>query len=241
MNGCNSLGGLSRRSFFASFCGALLASCQDGRASIRFRVIAKVFYEGAEYHASTVMECHYARIKNSLIGMGGSTTLYGEALIFDLPDGHTFYVLPYWLDKGHLNQLYERGLLTTFGIKSSLGGLTGNDLSRIKSLTGTKPFNYFGHLPAIVAFEDEQNPKSIFALEPDALGRVFPGVTYAGVDLQITTSPVTEKLRERLTWLNTPAGTQVFERDPPGQIRRASESPIGYNITKAKFFGDGSR
>lgn len=241
MDCCNSLGGLSRRSFVASFCGALLASCRDGDASIRFRVIAKVSYEGAEYHASTVMECHYARITNSLIGMGGSTTLYGEALIFDLPDGHTFYVLPYWLDKGHLNQLYERGLLTSFGIKSSLGGLTDNDLDRINSLAGTKPLNYFGHLPAIVAFEDEQNPKSIFSLEPDAIGRVYPSVRYVGVDLQVTTSPVTDRLRGRLTWLNTPAGTQVFKRDPPGQIRRASESPIGYTMTKAKFFGNGSR
>ena len=87
----------TRRAFLASLCALPLAGCQDGSESIRFRVIAMVMYQGKKYEASTVMECHYTRVTNSLVGRGGSTRLYGESLIFDLPNGKTFFVLPVWL------------------------------------------------------------------------------------------------------------------------------------------------
>lgn len=129
---------ITRRTFVASLCSVPLAGCQDGGATVRFRVIAKVLYNGSQYEASTVMECRYARLKSSLVGMGGSTTLYGEALIFDLPKGlGTFYLLPRWRgEQGSLNQVYERGVLTTFGIRNSIGGLKDSDLELLSSVRG---------------------------------------------------------------------------------------------------------
>ncbi len=78
---------LTRRRLLAACCCAPLAGCQNESATVRYRVIAAVIYKGVRHEASTVMECRYTRVTSSLTGMGGSTRLYGEALIFDLPDG----------------------------------------------------------------------------------------------------------------------------------------------------------
>ncbi|MGC4024171.1 MAG: hypothetical protein QM744_02790 [Mesorhizobium sp.] len=109
------------------------------------------------------MECFYARLKNSLIGMGGSTTLYGEALIFDLPTGGSFYMLPYWRNNnGGFSEVYQPGLLKTLGIKRGIGSLKDADLQRLAEASGRIPFNFYGHYPTIVAFRDEKAPKTIF-------------------------------------------------------------------------------
>jgi len=235
------LGHLStRRAFMASLCALPLAGCQDGSESIRFRVIAMVMYQGKKYEASTVMECHYTRVTNSLVGRGGSTRLYGEALIFDLPNGKTFVVLPNWVNQdGSLSKVYERAVLETFGIYSSLGSLEDDDFTAMQAASGRKPFRFFGHMPAFVAFRDETQPKTIFELQPYKIEQTFPGVKFIGLDIEITDAPVTKKLRQRLPWLD--AGKQVFERRAPGDQRPAKQFPIGYLITRAHFFGNGSR
>ncbi|MDK4741474.1 hypothetical protein PH547_21545 [Rhizobium sp. CNPSo 3464] len=180
----------------------------------------------------------------SLTGAGGATRLYGETLIFDLPGRGTFYILPVEHEKGGtLAQIWEKAILLTLGIKSSIGMLQDADFDRMKAATGRMPFRMFGgnRYPAFIAFRDEQNPKTIYEIQPRDLGRVFPGVRFTGIDIQITDEPVTSKIRDRLPWLNTPVGKQVFERDPPGHQRSYRDSPIGFLITKAHFFGDGSR
>lgn len=232
---------ITRRTFVASLCSVPLAGCQDGGATLRFRVIAKVLYNGSQYEASTVMECRYARIKNSLVGMGGSTTLYGEALIFDLPAGlGTFYLLPRWRGaNGGLNQVYEQGVLSTLGIKSSVGGLKDSDLELLSNARGRKAFNFFGHMPTIVVFQDETKPKSIREIGRGEFRKIFPGAEFIGLDIEITTDPVTDQLTQRLPWLN--AREEVFDRDPPGRQRPYRERPIGFVITKSHFFGNGSR
>jgi hypothetical protein len=232
---------ITRRVFVASLCAVPLVGCQDGGATVRFRVIAKVLYEGSQYEASTVMECRYARLKNSLVGMGGSTTLYGEALIFDLPAGlGTFYLLPHWRgEEGSLNQVYERGVLKTFGIKNSIGGLKESDLELLSSARGRKAFNFFGHMPTIIVFHDETKPKSILEVGRGEFRKIFPGAEFIGLDIEITADPVTDRLTQRLPWLN--ARGQVFDRDPPGHQRPYRERPIGFLITASHFFGNGSR
>lgn len=239
------LGPLStRRTFMASVCALPLAGCQDGSESIRFRVIAMVMYQGKKYEASTVMECHYTRVTNSLVGRGGSTRLYGESLIFDLPNGKTFFVLPIWEGKdGSLGGVYERAVLKTFGIDSSLGSLEDEDFTAMQAASGRKPFRYFDHMPAFVAFRDETQPKTIFELQPYKLEQTFPGVKFIGLDIEVTDAPVTTKLRERLPWLDTGRRLNdpvVFPRDPPGQRRPIWQRPLGYKITDTHFFGDGS-
>ncbi|WEZ84066.1 hypothetical protein P6U16_04950 [Rhizobium sp. 32-5/1] len=233
---------ITRRTFVASLCSLPLVGCQDGGATVRFRVIAKVLYKGSKHEASTVMECRYARLKNSLVGMGGSTTLYGEALIFDLPGGGTFYVLPTSLNNnGRFWQIYEPGLLTTLGIKNSVGGLKDADLQRLAEASGRMPFNWHGRRPAMVSFRDEQVPKTIFEVTTSNMSQNFAGVTFAGLDIEFAKAPVTELLRERLPWLKLPSRTALFERDPPGAVRPSWDKPLEYKITQSSFFGNGSR
>ena len=237
-------GSITRRSLLASLLALPLASCQDGEAvSVRFRVIAKVWVDATPYQASTVMQVNYTRIKGSLTGMGGATRLYGEALIFDLPQGRgTFFVLPCWRNTdGSLSEIYEPGILTTIGVESSVGSLKDADLARIQHATGRLPFKYHAHMPAIVAFRDESQPKTIFEVNPSDMGASFYGVQFVGLEIEITTDPVTQVLTQRLPWIKTWNGPEVFPRDPPGRLRPDSEAPIGYIITKSKFFGTGSR
>jgi len=239
---------LSRRSLVGSLLGLALAGCSDSeKVTVRYRLIATIMYDGKFREASTVMECQYGRIKRSLIGAGGSTQLRGEALIFDLPDGKTFYILPWSREKsGSLNQFYEHVLLKTLGLKTSVGSLSDADLERIKAARGRVPLNAWGLLPTIVAFENEKNPKTIFEVHPWRLEYTFPGVRlmeqdfpkikFIGLDIEITEEPLTEKLRDRLPWLGLWAPAEVFEREAPpvGPMR---DAPIGLIITKTHFFG----
>ncbi|WP_147307441.1 hypothetical protein [Mesorhizobium denitrificans] len=222
---------ISRRAVLGSLCSLPLAGCQDGGASVRYRVIAKVLYNGQTHEASTVMECRYSRLKNSLVGMGGSTTLYGEALIFDLPAGGTIFILPYLRSKGGgFSEIYEPGILETLGIKNSVGGLNDDDLQRLAEAAGRMPFNFYGRYPVMVAFQDETKPKTIFEVLPGQMNESFAGVTFIGLDIEFTDAPITDLLRKRLTWLNLPSRTELFEREPPGSSKPDWELPLGHFV-----------
>lgn len=233
---------MKRRSFLATIVSLPLLSCTDESTAIRFKVIASATVDGKPIESSSVMEISYARVTHSAIGSGGATRLYGEALIFDLAGRGTIYVLPVEHPSGQgLHQIYEYGILTTLGIKDSVGGLTSGDFDRLRAAQGRFPFklSHTQRLPAFVAFSDEQDPKTIFEIDPWHLEDHFPGVRFTGLDIQITNEEVSSQLRQRLPWLNV--RKQVFERDKPGQLRPESELPIGFMITQARFFGNGSR
>lgn len=79
----------------ASLAALPVAGCQSGeKASLRYRVIASFEVDGRPFEASTVMEIQYARVKHSLIGAGGATRLYGEALIANFDNKGSVYILP---------------------------------------------------------------------------------------------------------------------------------------------------
>lgn len=190
------------------------------------------------------MEVSYSKVTHSLIGNGGATRLYGEALIFDLGGKGTVYILPIQHDPNNsLTQVYEDGVLASFGIKNSIGSLSEADFATLRHATGRRPFKLkTSRLPAIVSFKSETDPKTIFEIQPGEFGRYFPGVQFTGLDIEITTDRFTYKLRERLPWLDTTAAPRrIFPRDPPGVLRPHRELPFSYMITPADFFGDGSR
>ena len=194
--------------------------------------------------AHSGLEVRYSRVTQSLTSAGGATRLYGETLIFDIPGKGTFYILPIERQKdGSLGQIWENAILLTLGIKSSIGSLGDADFQRMKSASGRMPFRMFGgnRYPTFIAFQDERNPKTIYEIRPQDLGKAFPGVRFTGLDIEITDQPVTARIRDRLPWLNTPVKQEVFDRDPPGHRRPVWNRPLGYLITKAHFFGDGSR
>ncbi|MEV4609465.1 hypothetical protein MRBLMR1_004550 [Neorhizobium sp. LMR1-1-1.1] len=239
------MGILTRRGLLASFTAISLVGCQSGeRAQLRYRVIASFDVDGRPFEASTVMEIHYARVTNSLTGMGGSTRLYGEALVVDIPGKGSLFILPIRREPGSsLSRIWEVAILRTLKIENSIGGLSNDDFERLRSAKGR--FRYRmrppDQLPAIVAFRDESDPKTIFELTPRDIGQVFPGVDFRGLEIETTDSPVTKKLVARLPWLNTSPRMPLFERDPPGRRRPISERPIGFLITQSHFFGNASR
>ena len=218
--------------------GLMLSQCGEPSATVRYRVIATAEVDGQRVEGSTVMEVNYQRVKHSLIGAGGATQLYGEALILDLKGGGTVFLLPVWYhEKTELVQLYEFGILRTFGVKNSVGGLEDDDFARLRQAKGRKPLS--PRLPLFVAFKDEKIPNTIYEVDPQHMGSAFPGVRFIGLDIEITDAPVTKVLKQRLRWLASP--TEVFDRDPPGKQRPYKDQPLGYKITSDHFFGNGSR
>ena len=113
------------------------------------------------------MEVNYQRVKHSLIGAGGATKLYGEALILDLKGRGTVFILPVEHQKKTvLAQIYEFGIPLTFGVRRSIGVMVDEDFARLRQAKGRKPFSFAlidvpTRLPAFVAFRDEKMPKRL--------------------------------------------------------------------------------
>src|SRR5258708_24356467 len=100
--------------------GLMLSQCGEPSATVRYRVSATAEVDGQRVEGSTVMEVSYQRVKHSLIGAGGATKLYGEALILDLKGRGTVFILPVeHQNKTVLAQIYEFGIKRTFGVENS--------------------------------------------------------------------------------------------------------------------------
>ncbi|ANM16453.1 hypothetical protein AMK06_CH01525 [Rhizobium sp. N541] len=234
----------TRRGLLTSFGALALVGCQGATTSVRFKVIASAIIDGRPVESSSVMEITYSKVTHSLIGNGGATRLYGEALIFDLDGKGTIYILPTQHDPNNsLTQVYEDGILATLEIRNSIGSLSDADFASLRSANGRYPFKLkTSRLPVIVSFKNENDPKTIFEIQPGEIGRYFSGVQFTGLDIAITTGRLTYKLRKRLPWLDTTiAPRKIFARDPPGALRPYRELPFSYVITPADFFGDASR
>ena len=150
----------------------MLSQCGEPSATVRYRVIATAEVDGQRVEGSTVMEVNYQRVKHSLIGAGGATQLYGEALILDLKGGGTVFLLPVWYhEKTELVQLYEFGILRTFGVKNSVGGLEDDDFARLRQAKGRKPLS--PRLPLFVAFKDEKSSADWFSRDPESRREVL--------------------------------------------------------------------
>jgi hypothetical protein len=220
----------------------MLSQCGGSSATVRYRVIATAEVDGQRVEGSTVMEVNYSRVQGSLIGAGGATTLYGEALILDLKGRGTVFILPVEHQrKTVLAQIYEDGILLTFGVRNSIGGLEDADFARLRQAKGRKPFSFAlvdtsTRLPAFVAFRDERTPNTIYEVDPQRMDSFFPGVRFISLDIEITDAPVTKVLKQRLPWLES--RPERFDRDFK---RDYKDLPIGYKIVYAHFFGDGSR
>ena len=188
------------------------------------------------------MEVTYSKVTQSLIGNGGTTHLYGEALIFDFAGKGTIFILPIRRPPtgSIIYNIYEFKVLRTFGVKNSVGSLSPEDFESLRTAKGRRRYNIDNsQLPTFVAFTDEGDAKTIYEIDPANLETHFPGVVFKGLDIEITDEPLTAKLRKRLPWLNS--SKHVFDSDPPGHLRPIGERPIGFVLNKDDFFGAGSR
>jgi hypothetical protein len=188
--------------------GLMLSQCGGESAAMRYRVIATAEVDGKQVEGSTVMEVKYRRVEHSLIGAGGGTTLYGEALILDLKGRGTVFILSVEHQKQQvMAQIYEDGILLTFGVRTSIGGLKDEDFARLRQAKGRRPFSFAlvdksTRLPAFVAFRDEKTPNTIYEVDPQRMDSSFPGVRFISLDIEITDAPVTKVLKQRLPWLD---------------------------------------
>jgi hypothetical protein len=227
--------------------GLMLSQCGGKSATVRYRVIATVEVDGQRMEGSTVMEANFRHLEFSLIGAGGATTLYGEALILDLKGRGTVFILPVWYhDKTELIQIYEFGIPLTFGVRRSIGVMNDEDFARLRRAKGRKPFSIAlvspdVRLPLFVAFRDEKTPNTVYEVDPQHMDSAFPGVRFVSLDIEITDAPVTKALKQRLPWLDRNNRLSGFDRDPPGKIRAEKDQPLGSKLSYNSFFGDGSR
>jgi hypothetical protein len=235
---------ITRRGLILGGLALSMIGCGGGEsATVRFKVIASAVVDGRPVESTSVMEITYSKVTAGLVGNGGATGLYGEALIFDFGQKRTVYVLPIQHPpKASLTQVYEYGVLSTFGITNSIGSLSKKDFQTLQNVRGRRPFRLHNtsRLPTFVSFTNEADPKTIFEISPPEIGRTFPGVIFTGLDLEITEEPITEKLRDRLLWLNTTGNSETFPRDPRGARKPNSELTLSHMITRARFFGGGS-
>ena len=239
---------MNRRQFLPMLSTALLVGgCADTEKAVRrFRVIATAEVDGKLVEASNVMEIHYSRLKHSATGAGVSTRLYGETLIFDIKGKGTVFVIPYSHWGPSLIEFYEHGIPAALGIKSGIGSMSDQEYERLRTATERVSVNWPTknrpvRLPAMIAFEDERRPETIFEVYPGKSNHPFPGVRIVDVEIEFTEAPVTKILLQRLPWL-VRNREPLFPRDPPGPGRRLqAERPIGYKITQDHFFADGSR
>ena len=235
---------MKRRSLLAPLCALPPASCQGESATVRFKVIASATVDGRPVESSSVMEITYSKVTHSLIGTGGATRLYEEALICDLGGKGTAYILPLeHPPHASPSQVYEDGILTTFGVKNGIGSLSNSDLAALRTVRGRRLFHLYNtsRLPAFVAFTDEKSPKTIYEFGQRNLEAIFPRARFIGLDIEVTSEPITKKLTQRLPRVSTPNNVIVFGRDPPGHMRPDRELPIGFLISQGDFFGDGIR
>ena len=238
--------GLSRRALICSSIALpslLLTGCSGGeKAMVRFRVIARFNIHGVIKEFSNVMEVQIFRITHSLIGNGGASTLYGEALRIDLGSQGRLYLLPLRRqpDGQIQSEYFDSAVPRAFGIKSGLGSLSDGDFEKLRSLQGKKSLSV-ERLPTFVAFKDESLAASMFEVDPWHMQGQFPGVHLVSVDVEITDQAVTDDLAHFLPWLLNRSGETALPRDPPGCQRPMRDRPLSYSMLESRFFGKGSR
>ena len=211
------------------------------------RVIVTAEVDGEKVEGSSVMELTYTRISQSLMGMGGSTTLKAEALVLDLKNRGTVFVLPCKVNvDGTLSEVYEHYVMGSFGVEEPVGGMTDQGLAKLRKTQGRVPFRYYdtywkrSNPPLFVAFKNEADPRSIYRVDEQRLDLAFgPGVRLLGIELETTDAPLTHVLAKRLPWLDQ--GNNInWARAQPGDRTPQRELPIGLVIVRETFYGNGS-
>jgi hypothetical protein len=219
----------------------------NDHASMRLRVIVTAEVDGEKVEGSSVIELTYTRISQSLMGMGGSTTLKAEALVLDLKNRGTVFMLPCTVyADGRLGEIYEHYVMRSFGVQAPVGGMTAEGLAKLRKAKGRVQFFYYdtywkrSNPPLFVAFKNEADPRSIYRVDEKRLDLAFgPGVRLLGIELETTDAPLTHVLAKRLPWLDQ--GNNIkWERRRPGDPTPDREMPIGLLIVRENFYGNGS-
>jgi hypothetical protein len=238
MNRRQVIGGLG-----ASSTSLLLAACGGESATIRFRVIATAEVDGERVEGSSVMEITW-----KFDGYRSSAQFWSEAVILDLKNRGTAYILPVIMAKngsGVFLSAYDHQMLKfALAKNTSPGVLTPEDYKHLRGFRGRKNYADFAfdpkHFPLMVSFKNEREPNSVFEVNPHDFTASFgPSVRFLGLGMETTTASLTKELRKRLTFLDPDRRASGFSTDPPGQGRSMKDTPLNFKLGYNQFIKEG--
>lgn len=187
--------------------------------SYRFRMTVEVETPDGVKSGSSVYEVAARREPKLLPEMNSrSSSLRGEAVAIDLPDGRTLFALlktnAHW---GGMEGLSMNALHPDFpGTRYDLVGVAKELAShKYPGLKQVAPADY----PMLVTFTDIADPTSVALVDPGDLATTFgDGFTLKRITVELTHDPVTTGIEQRLEWLPKHVGSLV---------RRPTDVPIG--------------
>lgn len=229
------------KSLFLLFVLGILTGCGGNSATVRFKVIAMLEVDGEVKEFSNVMQVEYTRKERSALGYGGSTKIWGEALVIDLGNRGRAYML---IDN------YPASILRSYDIKASVGNLKPEHLTELRNLSSEVKWNYTNHFtkqeilyPKFIAFRNEGNPNSIFEIEDRVFSEYFgDGVKFLDLRLAVADEDITEGvLVSYLPWLSKKYKSG-FERVPSGpDIPPREDWPLRWTTNYNSFYAEESR
>jgi hypothetical protein len=156
------------------------------------KVALLVTIDGRPVESSSVMEVTYSKVTQSLIGNGGTTHLYGQALIFDFAGKGTIFILPIRRPPtgSIIYNIYEFKVLRTFGVKNSVGSLSPEASSRcgppkdVDAITLT-----IASYPPLSRSPTKGTPKRFTRSIRQTLRHTFPVLFSKGLILKLPMSP----------------------------------------------------
>lgn len=230
--------GMTRRGLLMTLSATSLAvstgACDlvGGGSSYRFRMTVEADTPQGVQTGSSVMEVRVSRGMAIGDNSGVSSSLRGEAVVVDLPDGPIFALLKL-PDAGPPLQEVVSDALTgehaksTDGIMQQFGKLGSTwfseykaDLPRRRDIgislreDGADDSNW----PMMVRFRDLNDPKSVEAVDPEAVG-------VKRIRLETTGDDVTTGLKKRLPWLDH---LERYRTDPTNPFTNVLPTGIGY-------------
>ena len=185
--------------------------------------------------------------------IGGGVGTIGEALTIDLGKRGRAYVMPRVDINGTLSQRYRWILSKQFGfkVKRNYQSFSGQDLAEFAEVSGRVALHEFilknGNstrmVPAIIAFDDDSDPSTLFVVDPNQLNKVFgPNVTLDGIFLEMTSdSPTLGQIETYLPWLSKKreiAFPRLSLRMPNGNLRSSRDTPLKYRINHESFYAN---
>jgi hypothetical protein len=179
------------------------------RASLRYRMTVEIETPEGIKIGSSVLESTLISGPNTGAASGLTSSLKGEAVAVDVGGGQTLFALlsspSQHSASDYQDQLFnnalEAGAVSVPPMprlyKSSEWAEMRKMATELKPKLTLPPALY----PMLVRFRNIADPKSIEAVEPDALAATFgAGVTLKRITLAVTDDPVTSGIEKKLVW-----------------------------------------
>jgi hypothetical protein len=125
---------------------------------------------------------------------GGSTTVHGEAVTVDLPNGRTIFGLLKGVNSAGYAERIALNLLTP-AERASMPELEAGKILGAVQRTVELPRSAY---PLIVTFRNPADPQSVEGVDPDSTTQLGPGTHLRRITIRTTRKPVTRRIEERL-------------------------------------------